>query len=343
MDIIKSILQLPKQCEQAWGEARKVKVPTQWRCVQDSFKKRKESKFPIKNILVCGMGGSALGAHILQAGESLRVPALINNGYTIPYWADESTLVILISYSGNTEEVLSCAKSAKDKKCKIIGITSGGKLGEWLGQNKCTSYIFDPQFNSTKQPRMGIGYMMLGMMAILDNLKLFNANYTDDIVENAIAMLQKKSYEIQNQAKEFIKSLKGRMPVIFASNYLLGNAHIFANQLNETAKTFSCYFAIPEVNHHLLEGLKHPQIPSIAIFLGSNYSERIFKRFEITKEILEEKNWKVLWYKPNQEEAFAQCLQILLFSSLVSAYLALEYSEDPLSIPTVDYFKKKLG
>lgn len=328
MDIIESILQFPKQCQQAWEEALKVEVPRDWQ---------------IQNIVVCGMGGSALGAHVIQASGSVKVPFVINNNYLLPYFANEKTLVILVSYSGNTEEVLSCAQNAKEKGCKIIGITSGSKLGEWLKENVCPSYIFNPEFNTTKQPRMGVGYTMIGMMALLDNLKLFNANYTDDIVENAIALLQEKLEVTQKLAQDMAIKLKGKIPVIFASDYLVGNAHIFANQLNETAKTFSTYFSIPEANHHLLEGLKHPEFSSVAIFLGIHYTKRVIKCFEITQEILEKNGWEVLWYKPESDDSFAQSLQTLLFSSLVTEYLCVEYGEDPLDNPTVDYFKEKLG
>lgn len=328
MDLIESVLELPKQCRQAWDEASGLNLPDDWN---------------IRNIIVCGMGGSALGAHVLQTSGSVKVPMTINNNYLLPSFSNENTLVVLASYSGNTEEVLSCAKQAKEKGCKVIGITSGGKLAEWLSENSCPAYVFDPKFNTTKQPRMGVGYNVFGLTAIFDKLKLFNANYTDDIVENAITALEDSVEDAKEEAKTFAQGLKGKLPIIFASDYLVGNAHIFANQFNESAKTFSTYFSIPEANHHLLEGLKHPKLPTVAIFLGDNYSERVLKRFEITKEILEKNDWQVLWYKPQKEDQFAQSVQTLLFSSLVTAYLALEYNEDALSIPNVDFFKQNLA
>lgn len=328
MDIIEAVLQLPDQCKQALIEAQKIEVPHDWK---------------IENIIVCGMGGSTLGAHIIQANGWSKVPFCINNNYLIPYFADKNTLVILVSYSGNTEEVLSCATNAEEKGCKIVGVTTGGKLGAWLSENNFPGYIFIPEFNTTGQPRMGVGYMMFGMMAVLARLNLFNANYKDDVAENAITSLQENLEETKKEAEGWVQKLKDKVPVVFASDYLVGNAHIFANQLNESAKTFSAWFAIPEANHHLLEGLKQPDFPAVAIFLGSQYSERILKRFEITKEILEKSGWEVLWYKPKKGDQFAQSLQTLFFSSLVTAYLGLEYGEDSVIIPTVDYFKEKLG
>lgn len=326
MNIISSILELPKQCKQAWEEASQIKLPTDWK---------------VNNVLVCGMGGSALGAHILQANGFLNVPFLILNNYHLPLWVNKNTLVVLASYSGGTEEVLSCAKEAKAKGCKITGITTGGKLGDWLKENNYPAYIFEPKYNSTKQPRMGVGYNLLGLAGLLSSLSL--VNYKADIIECAIADLETDLESTRSEAERFAPSLKGKLPVIFAAEYLVGNAHVFANQLNESAKSMSCWFAIPEANHHLLEGLKHPELPVVGVFLGSYYPERIVKRFELTREILEKNGWGVLWYKPSQEEQFYQCLQTLLFTSLTTAYLAETYGEDLLTVPNVDYFKEKLS
>lgn len=342
VDIIEAILQLPDQCQQAWDEASKVDVPDDWVRKYDT-KSEDITQNPIKQIIVCGMGGSALGAHVINSNGSLGANITINNTYTLPKGFSDETLVVLVSYSGNTEEVLACAEDAKNKGFKIIGVTSGGKLGDWLKENKYPIYIFEPKFNDTKQPRMGVGYTMIGMIALFDRLGLYYGGYTDDIVEGAINSLRENIVSIKTEAKEYASKLKDKFPVIFTSDYLAGNAHIFANQLNETAKSFSSYYLIPEANHHFLEGIKHPNIPVIAIFLGEHFPERIVKRFNITSEILEKNSIDVLWYKPQKDEPFAQSLEILLFSSLVTAYLGQEYGEDSLSIPNVDYFKKKLA
>lgn len=328
MDIISSILELPKQYRQAWDEASQIKLPENWK---------------VNKVVVCGMGGSALGAHIIQCSKSLNVPLVINSNYSLPSGFGDNTLVVLASYSGNTEEVLSSAEDAKAKGHKIIGITTGGKLAEWLKENNCPGYIFDPKYNSTKAPRMSVGYMLVSAMAFFENLGFYQGGYTDDLVAGAVQNIEDNKDSIQNEAKEFASKLKGKLPVVFAADYLVGNAHIFSNQLNETAKTFSTYFVIPEANHHLLEGLKHPELSSVAIFLGDRYGERTVKRFEITKEVLETNGWEVLWYKSKEDDSFTQATEVLLFSSLVTTYLAEEYGEDPLAIPTVDYFKENLG
>lgn len=327
-DIIQAISQFSDQCKQAWEESSKIKLP-EWN---------------VKNIVVCGMGGSALGAHVFQNITPLRVPFTIINDYHLPTWVSEDTLVILISYSGNTEEVITCAIEAKNFGCKTLGITSGGKLGIWLKDNDVPAYIFEPKHNPTGQPRMGIGY---GLFALLGLLNAPQFNHKRVIPEELSSILDKVRYNtelIRAQAEDFAQIMKGKMPIIFASGYMGANAHIFSNQLNETAKTYASWVTVPEANHHLLEGLKHPDLNAICIFLGNpNYSDKIKKRLEITAEILHDNGWEVLLYSPGTQDSMQLVLETILFSSFVSTYLGLIYEEDPLAIPNVDYFKEQLG
>jgi len=328
-DIIESILELPKQCRQAWEEASKITFPD-WN---------------IENIVVCGMGGSALAAHVVQSVAPLKKPLLIVNDYSLPEWSNENTLVILSSYSGNTEEVLSCAKLAEERNCKIVGITSGGKLAEWLNEKTHVAYIFEPTFNKTAQPRMGIGYGLLAILAILNSLNLIVIQLTGEAMDSYFERLDRwgEGGGVEAEAKEIAEALYGKLPIIFASDYLNGNAHIFANQLNETSKTFSTWFSLPEANHHLIEGLKHPEMKNIAVFLGNHYPENILNRFHLTKDILAKNGWEIYWINSSVQHELYLCLHTLFLSSMTTAYLGLKYGEDPLAIPTVNYFKQKLG
>lgn len=331
MDIIEAIKKLPQQCNQAWEETQVLDFPTNWK---------------VDNIAVCGMGGSTLSTHILECtAYGLRVPLKIINDYVLPDWAGENTLVLLNSYSGNTEEVLACAEEAKKRGSYIVVLTSGGKLSEFAKENMVPAYIFNPKHNTTKQPRFGIGYSLFGQLGILNKLGIFRDTRFDEYINSSIGMFLPEIDKINQNAKDFSVELKNHLLVILAGQHLVGNAHAFANQMNESAKSFAAWFALPEANHHLLEGLKHPEIAVTGIFLESeNYSEKTKKRIKITKEIFEKNSYKILTYTPrNWGILLSEALQVLLFSSLVSAYLGLEYGEDPVSIPTVDYFKEKLG
>ena len=159
-----SISALPDQLAAAWRDARKVFVPA-------SYKNADQ-------VVVAGMGGSSLPAHLINSvyGRALRVPFSFFNGYELPGSVGRGSIVVVSSYSGTTEETIACFKAAKARKAKIIGITSGGALAKLLRREKVPAYIFDPAFNPCKAPRLGIGYMAAGLLALLDSAKVLKIN-----------------------------------------------------------------------------------------------------------------------------------------------------------------------
>lgn len=326
--VLESIEKLSEQCEQAWDETRAIDFP--------------EEYSRAKNIVVCGMGGSALPTHVVVSLGVLKLPTVLVNDYHIPSWANNATLVFLSTYSGGTEETLSCAQEAKEKRCLVTGNTSGGKLTEFLRENNYPGYVFEPKNNPSGQPRIGIGYGLIGQLGILERAGLVEVGDKD--VRDAIDLLRKNTEKIKSHARDFAGRVENRALVVFGAEHLVGNAHIFANQTNETAKTFSSWFAIPEANHHLLEGLKRPKIPATCVFVESEqYSDKTQKRFEITQEIVRQNEYPVESYTPGRGSKLSEALDVLMFSSFVTFDLAVRYGEDPTVIPWVDYFKEQLG
>lgn len=327
-DVYGSTEMFPDQCEQIWNE--EIKFGEEYKSIQ--------------NIVLCGMGGSAYGGYAAQAlfKDMLSVPIYSNNDYTLPSFTTEKTLVILSSYSGETEEVLACGKEAKDKNFKIAGITTGGKLSEFLKNDNYPSLIFEPKFNPSGQPRLGTGYMVLGIFAMLKKPGFINLS--DEEFLKAIEELKSSILKIKNKSISIAKSLVGYIPLVFCAEFLYGNAHILRNQFNETSKSFSAFEDIPELNHHLMEGLKNPPDKKIKIiFITSDlYSERIKKRFELTKDVIGKNNLEFLEYNPQGSTKISQVLNTLAFGGYISLYLALLYGQDPSVIPWVDYFKEQL-
>ena len=328
-DVYGSTEMFPNQCEQIWNEEIKF---------DDDYKS-------IQNIVLCGMGGSAYGGYVAQAlfKDELRIPIYSNNDYALPLFANEKTLVVLSSYSGETEETLSCGEEAKNKNLKITGITTGGKLSEFLKNNNYPSLVFEPKFNPSGQPRLATGYMVLGFFAILKRLGFINLN--DDEFLKSVEELKSSIPKIKNESISIAKSLVGYIPLVFSSEFLNGNTHIIRNQFNETSKSFSAFEDIPELNHHLMEGLKNPQNNKIKVlFITSNlYSGAIKKRFDLTKDVIGKNNVEFLEYKPQGSTKISQVLNTLAFGGYLSLYLALLYGQDPSLIPWVDYFKKQLS
>lgn len=337
MQMSKSIEKLPDQILQISEDVKNVKLPI-------SYKK-------FKNIVFFGMGGSALGAHCIRSvfEKDLKVPLEIINNYNVPGSVTKDTLVFIVSYSGTTEEAISAFEKTVKKKAKIVVVSSGGKLLETAKKRKIPALIFGTQNNPCGSPRMGLGYTIFGPLFILHRLGAVQSSYIrlKPLVETAkkyIELYGLKSQETSNTAKQFASNLvKG--PVWFvSSSHLAGNAHIVANQLNENAKRFGGYFLIPELNHHLLEGLSFPKSDDSAfVFIESgNFDKRILKRFAVTKEILVKNQRQFLTYECNEGEPLLEAVEVLVFGSYLGFYTAMFENIDPTAIPTVDYLKAAL-
>lgn len=296
-----------------------------------------------KNIVICGMGGSAYGGHIALSlfTNELKIPLVLNSDYHLPGFVNEETLVMLTSYSGTTEEVLSCAEEAKKRNAKITGFSTGGKLGEIL-KEKFPGFTFNPKFNPSGQPRLGTGYMVLNTLILLNRLGVISMAI--DELNNAIEEVKNQQEKIKLSAQEIVQKLKESIPVIFAAEHLVGNAHIMRNQFNETSKSISLFEDIPELNHHLMEGLKNPKNKNLSVlFIDSNlYSEKIKKRMELTKDVVSKNGVPYFEYEPVGKTKLSQVFNVLSFGGYLTLYLGLLYGQDPSLIPWVDYFKEKL-
>ena len=339
-NLASSIEQLDNQCEQVFGEIEKL-------ALSPDFAKAEK-------IVVCGMGGSALGADVLKSlyFNELKVPLEIINGYFLPSHANDKTLVIFSSYSGTTEEVLTAVEQAKEKGTMIMTIASGGDLAKMVQAGEVEGYIFDPKYNPSGQPRMGLGYSILSQVLILAKLGFLKFSQ-DDLNKILVAIRKANSLSNidvltgQNSAKHIAQKFAGKIPFLFASEHLVGNIHVFANQINENAKVLSAYFTLPEANHHLIEGLPSTdaiQKQVVFFFLKSNlYSPRVLKRYDITKTLVSKNGFEAVVFEPQFTTKLEQVFEFLTFGSWVSFYLAIVYDRDPSPIPNVDFLKNELS
>ena len=335
-NMLGSIELLGQQIKEVEKAVKTIKIPKNYK------------KF--ENVVVCGMGGSALGVHLIKSlyKNDLKVPLSIVNGYHLPRFADKNTLVILSSYSGNTEEVLSCASEAKKKKCKIAVITAGGKLATLSKKEKYPAFIFTTNNNPCGSPRMGLGYSIVGQIYLFSKLGLLKVK-TDELkkIPELIVELNKKfGVKVKSILKDIAEKTKGKSVWFVGAEHLGGDAHIAANQMNENAKRFGGYFLLPEINHHLLEGMINPKSNKenlLFVFLESDlYSDKLKKRFVLTKEILKMNKINFAVIKAQEKNALVQTMEILLATSYLSFYSAMVEGIDPTAIPFVDLLKKKL-
>lgn len=334
-----SIESLGLQCQQAWDEVKKIKIPINYR--------------EVDNILINGMGGSGLGGHIIDSlyKKELKVPLKVINSYSLPGFVNQRTLYIISSYSGTTEEPVGTISAAKKRKAKILAICTGATLAKLAKQYKVPVYDFNPRFNPCNQPRMGVGYSVVGQIALLKKCGLLNIKDAEfkKAVRRIISLhgeFGSKIISPRNKAKKVARKLHGRVPVIIGAEHLAGNAHVMANQINENSKTFSTYFLISELNHHLMEGMMFPRsnVNNLHFLFieSSKYLPRIQRRFRITKKVLAKHKVPYTAYLVKATGGLSQVFEVLLFGSYVNFYMAMLNRIDPSPIPWVDYFKKEL-
>lgn len=337
--VLQSIDNFPKQLEQSWQESKEINLPSSYKNV--------------KNIVVCGMGGSRFPALIIKHlfKEELRVPLVLNDNYTLPGFVNEQTLVLLSSYSGTTEEVLACAKAALNKEASILGITTGGDLATLLKQEEKPIYVFNPAHNPSGQPRIGVGYAIGGILGLLHQLDLvrIDSKKVESAIISLSTLLQSDFIDVRsekNPAKQMAQKLFCHYPYYIVSEFLTGCGNALANQTNETAKVISSFRVIPELNHHLMEGLKfpkeHPPLALFVFFNSSLYSAPVQKRFEITKDVVEQNEIETYWHTLRGKTKIEQAFELVGFGGYLTMYLSALYGQDPTVIPFVDYFKKKL-
>lgn len=337
--VLKSVEALPHQLQQSFSESLKVNFPKDYKTV--------------KNIVVCGMGASQWPARIVRAlfKQELKIPYQVNSDYSLPGFVDKNTLVILSSYSGTTEEPIFCARRARELGAYLTAVTSGGEIASYLKQIGSPVYAFIPIYNPSNQPRIGFGYGVGGHLGLLLNLGFLQIK--KDVIQKSLDQMAPllKDFMIDvpttiNPAKQLAQKLFQKYPYYIVSEFLIGVGNGIQNQTNETAKSISSFRVIPELNHHLMEGLKFPNelknLLTFVFFYSSFYSEKIQKRFTITKDVVEQNNINTIWLELKGRSKVEHVLYLMGLGSYMSMYLAALYGQDPSVIPFVDYFKNKL-
>ncbi len=337
--LLGSVEVLPDQIQDAWDQVKPLTFP-------DSYSS-------VKNIVVSGMGGSNLGSLIIKRlfKDELQLPLEVYPHYQLPGYISSESLVILSSYSGNTEETISAATQAKEVGAKIIVISAGGKLVELAKENDWPLYLINPTFNPSEQPRMAIGYAVFGQLAIFAKLGLINIS--DDEVLNLVDKLKVlvKNLSPENEhspAKLLAFSAFDKHTIFVAAEHLIGAAHVINNQFNENAKVLTSEWHLPEFNHHYLEALSFPKLAKdttiFFLFNSPLYHERVQKRVLITKELIESKGFEVQLIQATAPSKLEQVFEIIQLGEFVACYLPILYGiTDPGPVPNVEEFKSKMA
>ncbi len=305
----------------------------------------------IKNVLIAGMGGSAIGADLLATyvAPLCPVPVSVQRNYSLPAWAHgPGTLVVASSHSGNTEETLQAFDQALRDGCRILALCSGGKLAEKARQSETSLWAFQ----HAGQPRAAVGYSFGMLLALLKRLGLI-PNPTGELTEAITAMrslqdsLRADIPVTANPAKREAGQLVGRLVLVFGADILEPVARRWKTQINELAKAWAQFEALPEADHNALAGLSQPESTlstSMALFLrAKSYHPRNLLRTELTKQAYMLEGLNTDFIDAQGESRLAQLWTALLFGDYMAYYLALLYEIDPTPIEMLEGFKKQLA
>lgn len=304
----------------------------------------------ITRIVVAGMGGSALAALLAKTWlkAELAVPFEVVRTYDLPGYVDYNTLVIVSSYSGNTEETLSGLEQARDKNAQIAIIAAGGKLKEIAEESK----IAHVELPAHLQPRMAVIYNLRALVAVLAHFGAVNYDRFAEIADTADWLGEQSRQWTsdvttdKNYAKQLALTAVGKTPVFYAGSLMAPIAYKWKISWNENAKNVAFWNELPEFNHNEFIGWSsHPVEKPFAVFdLMSNFEHpRILKRFEITDRLLSGKRPKAAQVTLKGETVIAQALWGSILADFVSIYVAILNGVDPTPVDLVEKLKTELG
>jgi len=298
--------------------------------------------FPIHKVIVAGMGGSGIGGDFVSqiVKEECSVPYLVNKSYEMPGFVDENTLVIISSYSGNTEESEQFLTSVLSTKAKIVCITSGGKIMD-LAIKEGLNYITLPA--GWPSPRACLGFSIIQQLNVLVKLGLIKAGFLDQI-KSSIDLLKFEQDEIKKKAKVIAEQLVNKQIVIYSTDRIESVALRLRQQLNENSKVLCWHHTIPEMNHNELVGWHDKNDQYAVIFLRNkdDYRKNVI-RMDITKSIIGQKTPTIIEIYSKGQSLIEKMMYLVHLSDWISWYLSQLKKVDASEIKVIDFLKAELN
>ncbi len=293
------------------------------------------------NVLIVGMGGSGIAGTIISelvAHES-KIPILVSKHYFLPAFVSGASLVIVSSYSGNTEESIEAILYALKKKAKVVCIASGGKILE-IAKKKKLDYIVIP---AGMPPRACLGYSLMQMFFILNRFGIITGKFKKDF-KLAISLIRNEKQNIKIEARKIAKVLLEKIPIIYSSAGHEGVSVRFRQQLNENSKMLAWHNIIPEMNHNELVGwTKKDKNLAVVIFRNDSDYSRVKKRIDVTKEIISKYAPKIVEIHSKGKSMIEKAVYHIHLTDWVSAILAEMKEIDSRENKVIDYLKNILA
>jgi glucose/mannose-6-phosphate isomerase len=298
-------------------------------------------------LVVCGMGGSAIGGDLAVAalGDRATRPIDVVRGYALESWTSPESLVLCASYSGNTEETLACFEAAGAAGAQRVVLTTGGKLAE-LARDESVPVIGVP---AGMQPRAAVIYMTIGAMECAALCGAAPALHAE--IDTATGLLETLVEEWgprapdDSAAKSIARELDGTIPVIHGASATTAPARRWSTQINENAGSPALWTELPEANHNQICGWQRGRelAPLSGVFLcDPDQHPRVQRHVDLAKAELERAGAPAIQVHTRGESRLERVLSAVLLGDLVSVYMAVLAGVDPTPVEAIDRLKQQL-
>lgn len=336
MGMLEALWNLPDQCARAWELGLATPLPP---------------GRDVRQVVVTGLGGSAIGGDLLRVYGSgrLSVPVVVNRDYVLPQFVGPQTLVFAVSYSGNTEETLSAYREARERGARLVVLTTGGRLKE-MALADGVPVITVP---AGIAPRAATGYLFIPTLAVLSRMGMLSGVEAgvEELSRHLQFLREKYKPEVpldENPAKQMAANFHNRIPVIWGAS---GTTEVVAQrwkgQVNENAKAPAYWNVFPELNHNELVGFQYPpellQRLYIVILRDPRDHPRVVLRYAVTREIMEKAVAGVTEVTATGRDGLARLYSLIYLGDYASIYLAFLYGVDPGPVKVIDRLKASLA
>ncbi|MEA3356081.1 MAG: bifunctional phosphoglucose/phosphomannose isomerase, partial [Candidatus Bipolaricaulota bacterium] len=299
----------------------------------------------VDRVIICGMGGSAMAGEI--ARRFARIPVFVNRGYTLPGFVDRHSLLVAVSYSGNTAETLSCLNQGIKRDIPAACITSGGEAERIAAKNDISLL----RIPSGYQPRAAMGWLALPLLSLFENIDVLNdLGGWEALIDGLNKVRTGCTWDMpddDNPAKQLAQTLFDKIPCIYGT---VDNTDLVAmrwkTQINENAKQPAFWNVFPELNHNEILAMEHPSLMrthSIVMLKNNFDSAENRARMEIMQGLFAERAIPVTQTMADGATELAQILSQIYLGDYVSLYLALLNGVDPTPVRLIEQFKRELA
>lgn len=306
----------------------------------------------IDKVVFTGLGGSAIGADLISSfvRPTSRVPFFVSRNYFLPGCVDKKTLLVISSYSGDTEETLSALGDGLKKGARILAISTNGKLE---GESKKQGFPC-VKIPAGFPPRAALGYSFFPLLAVLTGIGLVED--CSKQVKETVSLLKKLSAEQyginvpfeKNQAKQIARELYRHFVLIYAADDYFGTVALrWRGQIEENSKAIASHHVLPEMNHNEVVGWREPagllkESRAVILHDKGDY-HRVSLRMKITRTLIERAGGKVIEAVSQGESVLARMFSLIHLGDYASYYLAILYGNDPTPVEVINYLKGELA